>query len=538
MSELFSEKSSEGDTNHQPEITKLVPALDPDLDNHSISEFTSHSQPWWKVKHLWYLNFCIFVVTLSSTNNGYDGSMLNGFQSLQTWETKMGHPTGHILGALANGQVFGGIIGIFIAPALTDKLGRWWAIVIGQIVSVVGAMLQGASTNYAFFLVSRIILGIGTLIAAVASPTLISEIAYPTHRQVVTTWYNTNWYLGAVIAAWVTYGTRNIKSSTSWRLPSYLQAAMPALQISLFLMVPESPRFLVSKGKIAKAEEVLVKYHTGGSTDERAKNLVKFELGEIEKAIRMEKLANKTKYTDFFTRKSYRRRLFICMFLPVLMQLSGNGLVSFYLPKVMVTIGITDPDRQLQINGCLMIYNLVVAIFIASVAGYFRRRTMFLFATIGMVMTFLIWTILSAINEQRDFKDKSFANGVLAMIFLFYVAFNAGANGLPFLYLTEVLPYSHRAKGINIVQGVLQVISIFNGFVNPIAMDAISWTYYIVYCCVDMVEVITVYFMFPETSGYTLEEVTKVFGDDADHEIAMLASPHKLSVEHVEHTLA
>ena len=168
----------------------------------------------------------------------------------------------------------------------------------------------------------------------------------------------------------------------------------------------------------------------------------------------------------------------------------------------------------------------------------FRRRTMFLFATIGMVLTFLIWTILSAINEQRDFKDKSFANGVLAMIFLFYVAFNAGANGLPFLYLTEVLPYSHRAKGINIVQGMLQVISIFNGFVNPIAMDAISWKYYIVFCCVDFVEVITVYFMFPETSGYTLEEVAKVFGDDADHEIAMLASPRKLSVEHVEHTLA
>ncbi len=55
--------------------------------------------PWYKVPHLRYLNFCIFLISLTSTNNGYDGSMLNGLQSLSFWQDSMGHPTGYILGA-------------------------------------------------------------------------------------------------------------------------------------------------------------------------------------------------------------------------------------------------------------------------------------------------------------------------------------------------------------------------------------------------------------------------------------------------------
>ncbi|KAJ9108287.1 hypothetical protein QFC19_002535, partial [Naganishia cerealis] len=180
-----------------------------EIDDHSISEFIRETRPWYRVSHLVYLNICVFLVTLTSTNNGYDGSMLNGLQSLSSWHTKMGNPTGHILGALSNGTIFGGILALPIAPYISDRFGRWWAIVGGELITVIGAILQGASTNYGFFLVARLFLGFGSMVAVVGSPTLISELAYPTHRMVATTFYNTCWYLGAVIAAWVTYGTQD-----------------------------------------------------------------------------------------------------------------------------------------------------------------------------------------------------------------------------------------------------------------------------------------------------------------------------------------
>ncbi|SGZ56505.1 CIC11C00000001741 [Sungouiella intermedia] len=136
----------------------------------------------------------------------------------------------------------------------------------------------------------------------------------------------------------------------------------------------------------------------------------------------------------------------------VMMQLSGNGLVSYYLVKVLISIGITEEKKQLQINGCLMIYNFVICSTCASVVRYFKRRTMFIACVGGMLLSFVIWTILSAINQQRDFKDKSLSRGVLAMIFFFFLFYDIGLNGLPYLYVTEILPYSHRAKGLTIMQ--------------------------------------------------------------------------------------
>lgn len=57
-------------------------------------------------------------------------------------------------------------------------------------------------------------------------------------------------------------------------------------------------------------------------------------------------------------------------------------------------------------------------------------------------------------------------------------------------------------------------VLIYNGYANPVAMEAISWKYYIVYCCVIFVELFIVYFLFPETRGRTLEEVAEVFDND------------------------
>lgn len=77
--------------------------------------------------------------------------MLNGLQSLAYWRDYLGNPTGTTLGALTNGTIFGFIIGNTIAPYIADKSGRRIAIISGQIIIIIGSVLQGVSTNYAFF---------------------------------------------------------------------------------------------------------------------------------------------------------------------------------------------------------------------------------------------------------------------------------------------------------------------------------------------------------------------------------------------------
>lgn len=489
---------------------------------------------WWRYKHLVALHCCIFVITLSATNSGYDSLMLNGLQSLTLWQTAMGKPTGSILGALTSGNVFGQIVAFPFTSWLTDKFGRKYVIIFGCAILILGAILQGVSNSYGFFLGSRVIIGMGSYISCVPAPTLISELSHSKFRTSATTFYNVCWYLGAFLAAWVTYGTRVVPTAYSWKIPSYLQGFLPLVEIICMFWVPESPRYLVSKGKLDQAEKVLLKYHTGNGTDDKSLKLVAFEMREIEAALELEKLTTNSRYSDFVTKASFRKRLALTLFMAILSQFCGNGLVSYYLNKVLNSIGITEEKRQLEINGYLMFYNLILSGIIASCVGYFKRRTVFIFCTSSMLMTYIVWTALSAVNQQHNFEIKLYGSGVLAMIFLFYFAYNTGANGLPYTYVAEIFPYSHRAKGMSILFVSIQVVLVFNGFVNPIAMDAIDWKYYIVYCCALFVELLISIFFIVETSGCTLEEVTKVFGDDPEEFITHLLVSAKPEIEHSE----
>jgi sugar porter (SP) family MFS transporter len=467
------------------------------------------TEPWYKKRHLLILNLMMIVPYMSSTTNGYDGSMLNGLQSMTQWESFFDSPEGTRLGSLSNGVIFGQILAFPIAPWVAERFGRRIPIFSGSVLLVIGAVLQCATQNYAMFLVSRMIIGFGGLIAVEASPMLITELAYPSHRGVLVGYYNNLWYLGALMAAWITYGTYFMgNTSWAWRIPSLLQGFFPLLQVLFIFFLPESPRYLVQKDRYEEARKVLIKYHAGG---DESSPLVDLEMKEIIQQIQTSKVQYGTGYGEFLKTRGNLHRLFLIIVVPCMMQLSGNGLTSYYLSKVLDTIGITSSPQQLRINGGLQVFNFGISIFLASFMELAGRRRLFLFGVSGMLVSYIIWTILSALNQERNFQDKGLANGVVVMIFLYQLFYNAGLNGPPWVYVTEVLPTHLRAKGTNIMQFAATCALIFNGYANPVAINAITWKYYIVYCCVLAVELALVYFFFPETKGRSLEEVAIIF---------------------------
>ncbi|KAJ5633365.1 hypothetical protein N7490_009704 [Penicillium lividum] len=476
-------------------------------------------RPWYKQRHLLLLNLGMIIPYLSSTTNGYDGSMLNGLQSMSQWQTFFGNPTGTRLGSLSNGVIFGQILAFPIAPWLCDHTGRRFPIFIGSAFLVIGAILQCAAQNYAMFLISRMVIGFGGLIAVEASPMLVSELAYPTHRPVLVGYYNNLWYLGSLLAAWITYGTYFMGPNISWawRIPSLLQGFFPLLQVLFVYLLPESPRYLVQKDRYDEARKVLTKYHAGG--DENSP-LVDFEMQEIILTIQASK-ETKSGYRKFLSTRGNLHRLLIIIAVPCMMQLSGNGLIAYYLHLILNSIGFTSDPQQLRINGGLAVFNFGVSIILSSFMEAAGRRRLFLISTIGMLACYVIWTALSAINQQRGFHDTGLGTGVIVMIFMYQLFYNAGLNGPPWVYVTEVLPTHLRAKGTNIMQIASTCVILFNGYANPIAMDAISWKYYIVYCCVIAAEFVLVYFCFPETKGHSLEEVALIFdGEKAFGEVS------------------
>lgn len=148
---------------------------------------------WWHYGYLWKLNFLLMAGILAETTNGYDGSMLNGLQSLTEWSEFFNNPSGARLGVLSSATFIGALGGLLIAYPLCDLLGRRYPITIGSAFIILGAALGGSAVNFNMFLIGRILIGIGLVMCQVASPMLIAEVAHPSQRARVAAIYEPTW---------------------------------------------------------------------------------------------------------------------------------------------------------------------------------------------------------------------------------------------------------------------------------------------------------------------------------------------------------
>ncbi|KAJ4258978.1 hypothetical protein NW762_008066 [Fusarium torreyae] len=466
---------------------------------------------WFQQPHLLRLNLLLLIPLLSSSVSGYDGSLMNGLQSLHQWREYFDHPQGEILGLVNAAQSIGSVLALPFVGHLSDKFGRKPVLLSGIIMIVIASALQAGSIAYSMFVVSRVIVGFGGMFVVQPSPMLIAELAYPTHRGKYTSAFWTLYYLGAILASWTTFGTQIYESTISWRLPSALQAGFPLIQIIFFWQVPESPRWLVAQERTQEASEILRKYHDPSTANSP---LVSLELAEIIETIHKEKTAETTGWSALVSTPGNRKRTFIAVCTGLMAQWNGIGVVSYYLTLVLDTVGITDTFDQTLINGLLQIFNFAAALSAAFLVDRLGRRTLFLWSGIGMLVSYIVWTACSAVNTETGSKSAGIV--VVVCLFTYFFHYDIAWTPLLFGYPTEIFPYSLRSKGIAVELFAIYGSLIIAAFTNPIGLENIGWKYYIVFCVLLVIFFGITYFIFPETKGYSLEEIAKIFdGDEA-----------------------
>ncbi|KAL3461805.1 general substrate transporter [Aspergillus heterothallicus] len=475
------------------------------------SVLPQHDRSWLRVPHLLRLNLILLVPLLSSAVAGYDGSLMNGLQSITEWQDYFGNPTGSVLGVVNAGQSIGSVVSLPVVGILSDRIGRRLTLLSGAIVIIIASIIQAASVQYGMFVFSRVLVGVGSMLVVQPSPMLITELAYPTHRGKYTCAFWTMYYLGAILASWTCYGTqKHLNTDWTWRAPSAVQAGFPFVQVLFWWFVPESPRWLVAKGRKEEAEALLARYHTAGET---AHPLIQFEMAEIVRTIELDNQAAETGWSALVQTPGNRKRTFIAVCVGVFAQWNGVAVVSYYLTLVLDTIGITDTDTQTLINGLLQVFNFVAALSAAMFVDRLGRRTLFLWSAAGMLLSFIIWTTCSAVFDTS--QAPALGRTVIAFVFIFYFHYDIAYTPLLMGYPTEIFPYSIRSKGLTVellsVYGSLIVLA----FVNPIALGNIGWRYYIFFCAFDVVVLAVTWFVFPETKGHSLEEIAEVFDGPA-----------------------
>lgn len=357
------------------------------------------------------------------------------------WQDYFHHPSPSIMGLLTASMSMGSMLAIPFVPYCADLLGRRAGVVIGCGIMILGIALLSMGFHIAMFIIGRLLLGFGIAIAHGSAPLLIAELVHPQHRAVYSTIYNTLWYLGSLIGAWVSFGTDNIVGNWSWRVPCLLQAIPSLFQIFFIWFVPESPRWLIAHGKNEKAKRILARYHAQGDMDDE---LVNVEFHEIQQTISLEQEYEKTSWSELWSTPGNRHRLLILFSFGLFSQWSGNALVSYYLSGVLETIGITDDKTKLEINGYLSIVQLVSAVAVCFFVDKLGRRPLFLTSCAGMLVSFIVETIGSA--QYAKTESTAAGNAVIVFIFIYYIFYNLGFCGLLVSYSTEILPYRIRAK--------------------------------------------------------------------------------------------
>ncbi|TVY56090.1 Lactose permease [Lachnellula cervina] len=486
------------------------------------------TKPWWKTPHLLKLNLILFGCMLFSSTIGYDNSMMNGLQALKPWQEFMHHPKGAYLGLINATQAIGGFAAYPFMSIVAQRFGRKYSVYLGCCLIFLGTGLQTGSRSREMFIVSRLFVGMSSAFFG-AIPMLVGETAYPTHRGIVTAIFQTLYYVGSTLSAWVTFGTRNMNSSWAWRIPSLLQSAIPILVVGIAIAAPESPRFLIARGRTEEARAILVKYHAGG--DENSA-LVAFEVAEIESALRLEKeFHEQASYMDMLRTKGNRHRTFVGLTLGIFAQWNGVGIVSYYLVSVLKTVGIASTTNQTLINGFLQVFNLVAAVTAAGLVDKLGRRFLFITSSVGMLICYIVITGLA--GTYAETKHAGVGIAVVPMLFVYYFFYDIAFTPLIASYPVEIWPYQLRSRGIVLTHAATYAALFFNLFVNPIALAAIAWKYYIVYVVILVFICITVWFTYPETRGYSLEEIAVVF----DGEDAKIVNPDTV-LESVDHHMA
>ena len=346
---------------------------------------------------------------------------MNGVIALPLWYDFMGNPHGTWLGFINAIYWLGVGVAFPVAAALSNKFGRKTGIYIGHVILCVGTVLQTAANGDVMFILGRLVLGFAAAFYNANVPLLINETAYPTHRSVLSALYNCGWYIGSLIAAWATFGTRNFADSWGWRIPSVLQALLPLVALPGLFFVPESPRWLVSCDRVEEARMVVTKTHAG--TDQDSMPLVDFEMIEIETTLAAEKAINASaSYMDMIKTPGNRHRLFISITLGIFGQWVGNGVVSYYLALVLKTVGVTSVTHQLLISAALQLWNLIFAVVAACCVDKLGRRFLFLASAATMLGAFIVVTGLSGSFATTGHAATGLA--VIPFLFIFFAGYD------------------------------------------------------------------------------------------------------------------
>ena len=445
-----------------------------------------------------YLYLVCLVAAFGGFLFGFDTAVISGTVSLVKHDFNL---NANYEGWFVSCALLGCIIGVSISGKLSDKYGRKIVLILSAVlflVSAVGCMFSGSFTGLIIF---RLIGGLGIGVASMVSPLYISEFSPSRFRGMMVSLYQLALTIGIVLAyfsnaylanhaggSFGSDGMNKIFSAEVWRAMLGLGALPAAIFLIALFMVPESPRWLLLRGKEQKAKDILIKID---GVDAAKSEIAAFKASGDE--------ASQGSLKELF-KPVYRRALLIGLLLPFMSQVCGISAVIYYGPKILEQAGFTLNNAlggQVTI-GLVNVVFTFVAIFTIDKWG---RRPL-LFAGIGgAVIALLVIGALFALGITSG-------PWILIFIISFIACFSFSFGPVCWVVVGEIFPNAIRGKAMALATLSLWVGNFLVGQLTPLMLEGLgsSWTFWLFALCCSPALWVT-WKLIPETKGKSLEMI-------------------------------
>ncbi|KAK9769194.1 putative General substrate transporter [Seiridium cardinale] len=400
-----------------------------------------------------------------------------------------------------------------------EPLGRKKTILLGTTIMSIGAVLQIAAFGVPQMIVGRVIAGIGNGMNTSTAPVWQGETSKASWRGKLIVIEMIMNIFGFMLSNWVTFGLSYASGSIAWRLPLALQFLFIFILYGTVPWLPESPRWLIAKGRIEEADAILADLESLEPDDP----YILAQSKDIQWAVNYEK-ENTVPWSKLLRGKtgpnggtSTIRRLILGMGAQAMQQFSGINVTSYYLPLVLIqSVGLDEKLARLLAACNSVSYLLFSTIGIPNVERWGRRKMM-MYAAAGQCFCYMIITICIRYNEDPGIgrtANVQWAKGSIAFFFLYYIFFGIGWQGVPWLYPTEINSLSMRTKGAALGTATNWIINFMVVEITPVGIASIGWRFYIIWTVFNASFVPIVYLFYPETADRSLEDVDRFFQDN------------------------
>lgn len=426
----------------------------------------------------------VLVGALAGLLFGFDTAVISGVTSdlRAVYQLSAGG-----LGITVSSALWGTLAGALLAGAPGDRFGARQCLKVIALFYLASALGCALAWDWPSLLFFRVMAGLAIGASTVLAPVYVTEIAPPAWRGAMVGMFQFNIVLGILVAYLSNYliGTLML-GAEEWRWKFGIAALPGIILFALLFTIPQSPRWLALRGRLAEARDILRQIAPGtGETEERA----------ILANPGLEGGGRRLNWS------LYRRPILLAFAIAAFNQLAGINAILYYINDIFAAAGFSkvSSDQQSILIGATNLLFTLPALYLIDRIG---RKSLLLIGSVGLFATLMgTAAILSSGQHQ---------NLLIWMLIGFVAAFAFSQGAVIWVYISEIFPTEVRARGQSIGSSTHWLMNAIIATLFPVVAAWSKGAPFLFFAAMVVLQFFAVLFFFPETKRARLEDISAI----------------------------